>query len=159
MENTLINKKTKFTQVEDCVIRNPMISRNARLLYVHILSYDFGQGSCFPGQERLAVEMGFADERSIRDLLNELRGAGLISWKQNGFNLPNTYSIEEIPKRIKEQYEEIQTKLTHRIRSKEEENKDEKKIRKENIRKAIKEEKIVNVYAGRLKGNITVVKT
>jgi DNA-binding transcriptional regulator LsrR (DeoR family) len=150
---TLLNKKTSFTMIENCVLRNPLISRNARLIYGILVSYSYGKDTVFPGQERIAAELGLS-ERVVRDILNELRGAGLISWIQRGLNKPNIYTIEEIPQRIKDQYTQIQAKINNTIKDQQPEDEEIVKERLVKRRKNMKDERLINTYAGRIKGKL-----
>lgn len=152
IEQTLFNKKHGFAQIENCVLRNPLISRTARLVYGVLVSCSFQKDSCFPGQERIAAEVGVST-RVIRDALNELRGIGLISWKQTGLNLPNLYYIEEVPTKLKDEYFNFQLKLTATINDKTKEDNKTVNDRLAKRRKKMKEEKMINTMAGRIKKN------
>jgi hypothetical protein len=48
------------------------------------------QGPCYPGEDTLARELGVS-ERYVRDVLDELRDSGLISWKRTGRS--NRYQV------------------------------------------------------------------
>ena len=48
--------------------------------------------SCFPGQERLAKDMGVTD-RSVRTYLQELEREQFIAIKQRGLGKPNLYEL------------------------------------------------------------------
>jgi Helix-turn-helix domain len=53
-----------FTQVPNHLLRSDKISAGAKLAYTMLLSYAWQNDFCFPGQERLAKDMG-AGERSV----------------------------------------------------------------------------------------------
>ena len=57
-----------------------------------LLKYAREMEACFPGQKRLAEDIG-ASERSIRTWLKELEKAGLVDIKQRGQGRPNLYTV------------------------------------------------------------------
>jgi len=81
-----------FTQIPNQILRRPDLSAGAKLTYMMLLSYAWQHDRCFPGQERLATDMG-ASERSIRTYLKELQECGLISVRRRGLNLTNLYVL------------------------------------------------------------------
>ena len=84
--------KQGFTQLPRYVLRDSKLSFGARLTYAVLLSYAWQDDSCFPGQERMAKDLGTSD-RSVRTFLNELKEHGYIDWKQQGLGKPNIYYI------------------------------------------------------------------
>ncbi len=84
--------KHGFTQLPNYVLKDKHLSFGARLTYAVLLSYAWQEESCFPGQERIAIDLG-TSERSIRRFLVELKDRGFIDWKQQGLNKPNIYYI------------------------------------------------------------------
>ncbi len=84
--------KHGFTQLPNYVLKDKNLSFGARLSYAVLLSYAWQEDSCFPGQSRMAKDLGTTD-RSIRTFLGELKEKGYISWKQQGLNKPNIYYI------------------------------------------------------------------
>ena len=84
--------KHGFSQLPNFILRDKRLSFGARLTYSVLLSYAWQEDSCFPGQERMAQDLGTTD-RSIRKFLNELKDHGYIDWKQQGLNKPNIYYI------------------------------------------------------------------
>ncbi len=85
-----------FTSVPNRILRNNQISLGSRMCYGMLLSYAWQDDFCFPAQTRLADDLGIG-ERTVRQYLNELRDAGLITWKQRGLNRPNVYRILKLP--------------------------------------------------------------
>jgi len=85
-----------FTSVPNRILRNNQISLGSRMCYGMLLSYAWQDDFCFPAQARLADDLGIG-ERTVRQYLNELRDAGLITWKQRGLNRPNVYHILKLP--------------------------------------------------------------
>ena len=84
--------KQGFTQLPRYVLKDKTLSFGARLTYAVLLSYAWQEDSCFPGQERMANDLGTTD-RSIRTFLTELKQHGYIDWKQQGLGKPNIYYI------------------------------------------------------------------
>ena len=84
--------KHGFTQLPRYVLQDKKLSFGARLTYAVLLSYAWQEDSCFPGQERMAKDLGTTD-RSVRTFLAELKEKGYIDWKQQGLGKPNIYYI------------------------------------------------------------------
>ena len=81
-----------FTQVPNFILTKSDISVGAKLSYAMLLKYAWDNDACFPGQAKLAVDMGAA-ERSIRTYLKELETAGLLEIKQRGLGKTNLYRL------------------------------------------------------------------
>jgi len=86
------NLKQGFAQIPRPVLKAKRLSRNAKCLYALLLDYAWQQGSCFPGQQKLAEDLDVTD-RTVRTDLTELRDYGLIDWKRRGLTLSNIYYI------------------------------------------------------------------
>ncbi len=84
--------KHGFTQLPRYILKDTRLSFGARLTYAVLLSYAWQEDSCFPGQERMAKDLG-ATSRSIRSFLTELREMGYITWRQQGLGRTNIYYI------------------------------------------------------------------
>jgi hypothetical protein len=82
-----------FTQIPNAILRCSTLSVGSRLLYAILLSYAWQDGQCFPGQERLANDLGFKSVQGIRKLLTELKKAGLIQVVRRGHMRTNVYVI------------------------------------------------------------------
>jgi hypothetical protein len=81
-----------FTQVPNFILTNPKLSVGAKLAYAMLLKYAWQDDACFPGQAKLAVDMGAA-ERSVRTYLKELETAELLEIKQRGLGKTNLYRL------------------------------------------------------------------
>lgn len=81
-----------FTQVPNFVLTKKEISVGAKLAYAMLLKYAWGDDACFPGQLKLAEDMG-AGERSVRTYLKELEGDGILEIKQRGLGKTNLYRL------------------------------------------------------------------
>ena len=103
--NTIIieNKALRqgFTQIPNYVLRDEQLSFGARLTYAMLLSYAWQAGSCFPGQGRLAQDLGVS-RRSASAFLRELRGANYVDWKRRGLGKTNIYRILDIEPDVKQ---------------------------------------------------------
>jgi hypothetical protein len=81
-----------FTQVPNFILTMKEISVGAKLAYAMLLKYAWGDNACFPGQLKLADDMGAA-ERSVRTYLKELETAELLEIKQRGLGKTNLYRL------------------------------------------------------------------
>ncbi len=88
-----------FTQVPNFILRDSGISVGAKVVYSMFLSYAWHNDSCFPGQERLAEDMGLTRPR-VTQLIAELDDAGLISIQRRGQGRTNLYTIHFQVKQI-----------------------------------------------------------
>lgn len=81
-----------FTQVPNFVLTKQDVSVGAKLAYAMLLKYAWGDDACFPGQTKLADDMG-SGERSVRRYLDELEKAGLLEIVQRGLGKTNLYRL------------------------------------------------------------------
>lgn len=81
-----------FTQVPNHILRSGRISPGAKLAYTMLLSYAWQNDFCFPGQERLAKDMG-SGVRSVSRYIQELEKAQFIVVKTRGQGRPNLYEL------------------------------------------------------------------
>ena len=90
-----------FTQLPNFILRNGSISANAKTAYSLLLSYAWHNDCCFPGQERLAEEMG-AHQTTVSRALKELVDVGLIEIERRGLGKTNFYTVNfVVQKKIK----------------------------------------------------------
>ncbi len=82
-----------FTQVPNFILRDSSLTLGAKMTYAMFLSYAWNDDYCFPGQERLAKDIGIA-ERSVRTYLNELKACGLLKVEQRGLGKTNLYTLK-----------------------------------------------------------------
>jgi hypothetical protein len=92
---TLVDRRKKlpFVLVERIILRSRRLSNNAKLLYLFLADYAGDEGSCFPGQPRLAADLQVKSVDTVARALHELRTVRLIDWKQQGLNRPNVYFL------------------------------------------------------------------
>lgn len=81
-----------FTQVPNFMLTNKSLTVGAKLAYAMLLKYAWQDDYCFPGQQKLADDMG-AGERSVRTYLKELEEAGFLEVKQQGLGRTNIYRL------------------------------------------------------------------
>ena len=77
-----------FTQVPNHILVSTKLSPGAKLAYAMLLKYAWQNNFCFPGQQKLATDMGVTD-RSVRTYLQELELGQLISIKRQGLGKVN----------------------------------------------------------------------
>ena len=81
-----------FTQVPNFMLTNKDLSVGAKLAYAMLLKYAWSNNSCFPGQLKLAEDMG-SGERSVRTYLKELEDIGFLEVTQRGLGKTNLYRL------------------------------------------------------------------
>lgn len=81
-----------FTQVPNFFLTNPAISVGAKLAYAMLLKYTRQDDGCYPGQVKLAEDMG-SGERSVRRYLDELEKSGFLEIIQRGLGKTNYYRL------------------------------------------------------------------
>ena len=90
----VLNESLKhgFTQIPRYILRDKHLSFGARLTYAVLLSYAWQDDSCFPGQERMAKDLG-ASRQMVTIYLNELKAHKYVDWKRRGLGKTNIYYI------------------------------------------------------------------
>ena len=95
-----------FTQVPNFILKNGNLSLGAKVTYSMFLHYAWHNDSCFPGQDRLATDMGMSQSR-VSEFIKELQKADLIEITRRGQGKTNLYKIKFVvqrgPKRSKRQ--------------------------------------------------------
>ena len=84
-----------FTQVPNFVLESEEICSGAKLTYAMLLKYAWHEDRCFPGQDRLAAEMGVS-RRSVNRYIQELSGQDFISIDRQGQGKTNVYTLHLI---------------------------------------------------------------
>ena len=70
-----------FTQVPNFLLRSKNLSAGDKMTLAMLLSYAWHHDYCFPGQQRLAEDLGL-DERSVRRHLKALEANSLLTIKR-----------------------------------------------------------------------------
>ena len=81
-----------YTQVPNFLLRMKDITSGDKMTFAMILSYAWQNDSCFPGQAKLAEDMG-VDERTVRRHIQALQSAGLLVIQQRGQGKTNIYEL------------------------------------------------------------------
>jgi len=81
-----------YTQVPNVLLTHQEISPGAKLAYSMLLKYDWYYNGCFPGQQRLAKDMGVG-ERSVSRFIKELEKWKFIEVKRRGLGKTNLYFL------------------------------------------------------------------
>src|SRR5438105_2744452 len=82
-----------FTQVPNSVLKSEKLSPGAKLAYTMLLSYAWQNDRCFPGQERLAKDMG-SGLRSVVRYIQELQRTKFVKITKRGLGRPNLYELD-----------------------------------------------------------------
>ena len=82
-----------FTQLPNFILKMPTLSVGAKVVYAMFISYGWHNDFCFPGQDRLAKDMGMTRPR-VTQLIGELEQAGLIEIERRGQGKTNIYTIK-----------------------------------------------------------------
>ena len=81
-----------FTMVPNHVLISKKISPGAKLAYAMLLKYLHYNDHVFPGQARLAEEMGVS-KRSVVNFIKELSEAKFVSVNRRGQGRSNEYTL------------------------------------------------------------------
>ncbi len=82
-----------FTQVPNFILKDSTLSLGAKVTYAMFLNYIWNNDFCFPGQDRLAADMGLTQGR-VSQFIKELNMAGLIEIRRRGMGKTNLYRVK-----------------------------------------------------------------
>jgi hypothetical protein len=88
-----------FTMVPNFLLKANKLSAGDKMAFVMLLSYAWQNDFCFPGQARLAEDMGL-DERSVRRHLKALEANELLTISRRGLGKTNIYKLNLKPRPI-----------------------------------------------------------
>jgi len=88
-----------FTQVPNFLLKSQKLSTGDKMTFAMLLSYAWQNDFCFPGQVRLAKDLGL-HERNVRRHLKSLEAIGLLAIKRRGQGKTNIYELDLKPRRI-----------------------------------------------------------
>src|SRR3990167_2520785 len=88
-----------FTQVPNFLLRSKKLSAGDKMTFAMLLSYAWQNDYCFPGQQRLAQDLGLTD-RSVRTHLKSLEAITLLAIKRRGQGKTNIYELNLTPRRL-----------------------------------------------------------
>ncbi len=81
-----------FTQIPNFILKNPDVSSNAKVAYTLLLSYAWHNERVFPGQERMADDMG-TSQPTVTRAIGELEKIGYLEVQRRGQGLTNVYVL------------------------------------------------------------------
>lgn len=81
-----------FTQVPNFLFDIKELSFGARVVYAKFLQYAWHNDFCFPGQDRLAEELGCTRVR-VTQFVKELQEQGLVEVTRRGQGKTNLYKL------------------------------------------------------------------
>lgn len=87
-----------FTQVPNFLLKSDKLSSGDKLAFAMLLSYAWQNDHCFPGQKRLAQDMGL-HETNVRKHLKALQANGLLNIVRRGQGKTNIYELNLRPRR------------------------------------------------------------
>ena len=82
-----------FTQVPNYVLESRQLSAGAKLTYAMLLKYAWENDYCFPGQDRLAADMGVS-RQTANKYIRELQQKEHIRVRRQGQGRPNIYTLK-----------------------------------------------------------------
>lgn len=82
-----------FTQVPNFLLRDPNVSANAKVVYSMLLSYAWNNNLVFPGQERMAEDIG-SSQPTIARAIKELEEQGWLEVQRRGQGKTNLYVLK-----------------------------------------------------------------
>src|ERR1700674_1637709 len=88
-----------FTQVPNFILKSKKLSSGDKMAFAMLLSYAWQNDFCFPGQERLAQDLGLTD-RSVRTHLKSLQSHGLLNIQRRGQCITNIYELHLKPRSL-----------------------------------------------------------
>jgi DNA-binding MarR family transcriptional regulator len=88
-----------FTQVPNFLLKSKKLSAGDKMAFAMLLSYAWQNDYCFPGQARLAEDMGL-DERTVRRHLKSLEANELLKIERRGLGKTNIYKLNLKPRQL-----------------------------------------------------------
>jgi DNA-binding transcriptional ArsR family regulator len=88
-----------FTQVPNFILKSTKLSAGDKMTFAMLLSYAWRKDFCYPGQRRLAEDLGLTD-RSVRTHLKALETVGLLAIRRLGQGKNNVYELDLKPRRL-----------------------------------------------------------
>jgi hypothetical protein len=82
-----------FTQVPNVLLKDSTLSANAKVVYSMLLSYAWNHDRVFPGQERMAEDIG-SSQPTIARAVKELETHGWLDIQRRGQGKTNIYVLK-----------------------------------------------------------------
>lgn len=81
-----------FTQVPNHLLNSSTLTFAAKVVYAKLLSYAWHHDKVFPGQERMAMEIG-SKRSTVNKAVKELEDKGWIEIERRGQGKTNVYTL------------------------------------------------------------------
>lgn len=81
-----------FTQVPNFILKNKNLTVGEKMTFAMFLSYAWHNDRCFPGQEKLAKDIG-AGVRSVNRFIKGLEKKGFLTIQRRGLGKTNIYKL------------------------------------------------------------------
>src|ERR671938_2162919 len=88
-----------FTQVPNFILKNDALTVGEKITFAMFLSYAWNNDKVFPGQERLASDIGVT-RQSVSTFIKGLEKKGFLTIKRSGLGQTNIYTLRY---RVKQQ--------------------------------------------------------
>jgi hypothetical protein len=82
-----------FTQVPNCLLNDPRISANAKVVYAKLLSYAWNNDRVFPGQDTMSKDVGMS-QSIISRAVKELEVQEWLEIQRRGQGKTNIYILK-----------------------------------------------------------------
>lgn len=87
-----------FTQVPNFLLNSKDLSFSAKVVYAKLLSYAWNNNRVFPGQERMASEIG-SKRSTVNKAIKELEAKEWIEISRRGLGQTNIYTLHHTVRR------------------------------------------------------------
>ena len=84
-----------FTQVPNCLLQAPHLSLNAKIVYAQLLHYAWTNNYCYPGQVRMAEDLG-TNKSTLNRTIQELQKQGWLEIERRGQGKTNIYTLKYV---------------------------------------------------------------
>ena len=88
-----------FTQVPNFILKNKKLTVGEKMTFAMFLSYAWNNERVFPGQEKLADDIG-AGVRSVNRFIKGLEAKGFLTIQRRGLGKTNIYMLRYMVKKI-----------------------------------------------------------
>lgn len=82
-----------FTQVPNVLLNSPELSLQSKVVYSKLLSYAWHNNQVFPGQERMAAELG-TSKSTVNRGIQELESHAWLEIRRRGQGKTNLYILK-----------------------------------------------------------------
>ena len=89
-----------FTQVPNFILKNNNLTVGEKMTFAMLFSYAWHNAKVFPGQERLAKDIGVT-RQSVNTFIQGLKKKGFLTIERRGLGKTNRYTLRYYVKRQK----------------------------------------------------------